>query len=83
MKIIDLLFPNYKQIKQCTGEWDIRVISFFGDYNETKFCRFIILYSDCLKKYKLKVHGYKPKDHTLYDIYANSVSELNLNTKQL
>ncbi len=84
MKILNYLFPNWIPVKQATGEWNIKVSSdFFGDYNETKFCRFVVMYSDKLKKYKLKVSGYKPTEHRLYDLYTNSVIELNTQLKSI
>lgn len=78
MKLLDLLFPQWGQIKQATGQWNINVSTdLFGNYKETKYCWFAILYSKKLKKYKLEISGYKPREHKLYDLYKNAVIELN------
>lgn len=79
MKLLDFLFPKWTLFQQATGEWNIKVTTdLFGNYKETKFCRFEIMFSKKLKKYKLKISGYKPKEHKLYDAYSNYLIQLNM-----
>lgn len=72
------LFPRWKVVHTGTGEWNIKVSTdLFGNYKETKYCYFELLYSARLNRYKSTASGYHARDHVMYTNYKNEAIRLN------
>lgn len=68
---------DWEVTQQTTGQWNISVSTdLFGNSKETKYCWFYIEYSKYLNQYKLRLEGYKPMEHKLYDIYREELIKL-------
>lgn len=72
MFLIKFLFPNWKTVKVSQGTWNpVRP----NNIDTQKVSIYEFQYSDRLNKYRLKISGFKPKEH--YG-YIQAVSELRV-----
>jgi hypothetical protein len=66
-RIWNYFYNDWQVIDAIQGIWNISVHDeFFGDYKETKYCRYEIQYSKLEETYRLKCFGYMAKEHKQY-----------------
>jgi len=69
------LFPQWEIYKVYQGEWKIEYVP--SGLERTSSAAYEIYYSRRLNKYKLKLEGYKPKEHTMYIYVVEQLRQLN------
>lgn len=69
---------RYETFEVHQGEWKVDQL-YEGIYSHTftRFCMFTLLYNSVKDNYKLKVSGFKPKNHGMYPLIVEKINNLN------
>lgn len=78
MKFWDELFPEWELNQVVRGEWEITyTTNGHNPYKVDKVAIYEIFYSKKIKKYRVELSGYLPKEHSVYPKVIDWIKEQN------